>query len=55
MLVSTHLDPQSVVPPPQLRAHVPCEQTSPASHALPQAPQLLGSMDVLVQAAPHID
>jgi hypothetical protein len=38
-LVSAHDDPHSVVPPPQLVPHLPCEHTSPEGHAVPQAPQ----------------
>jgi hypothetical protein len=38
--VSTHALPHFVVPPPQSAAHAPCEQTSPALHAVPHVPQL---------------
>jgi hypothetical protein len=46
--------PHFVVPPPQLSAHAPCEQTSPAPHFLPQAPQFSLSRAMAVQLVPHI-
>lgn len=47
--MSTHAPLHSVVPPPQLRAQEPCEQTSPGWQALPHAPQLSGSALVSTQ------
>jgi hypothetical protein len=54
-LVWTQLCPHWVVPPPQLVAQAPCEQTSPEAQTLPQPPQLAGSTDVIAQLPPHID
>jgi hypothetical protein len=38
--VSAQTFPHCVVPPPQLVAHLPIEQTSPALQTVPQLPQL---------------
>jgi hypothetical protein len=38
---------------PQPATHVPPLQVLPPGHALPQAPQLLGSVSVLMQRLPH--
>jgi len=62
MLVSTQLDPHWVVPPPQLVAQAPCEQTLPLGQTVPHVPQLALSVWVVVQEppqsvlpAPHVD
>jgi hypothetical protein len=51
--VSTQVLPHFVVLPTHERPHAPCEQTSPAAHFVPHAPQLFSSLDVIVQAPPH--
>ena len=54
LVASTHCPPHSIVPEGQ--PHEPPEQARPAAHALPQTPQLSGSLSmlaVLTQAAPH--
>ena len=53
LLVSTQRFPHVVVPPPQLAAQAPAEQTSPAAHFFPHAPQFSGSRAITVQASPH--
>jgi hypothetical protein len=47
---STHVLPQSVVPPVQRTVHCPFEQTSPVPHLWPHTPQLLGSLGSMTQA-----
>jgi hypothetical protein len=47
-MVSTQLLPQRVNVPAHPALHFPCEQTSPAAHAAPQAPQFLASDAVAV-------
>ena len=42
-IVSTQLEPQRVSEPAQPDEHLPCEQTRPAPHTVPQAPQFWGS------------
>jgi hypothetical protein len=44
VLVSRQMPLQFVRPPPQLTWQVPLEQSWPAAHARPHAPQLLGSV-----------
>ena len=39
---------------PQLAAHLPATQASPAPHFVPQAPQLALSVWTLVQAPAHV-
>src|SRR4051812_36162397 len=58
---STQVPPQSVSPASHpsagafvvLAAHSPCWQVSPAPQAMPQAPQLSGSLLVSTQASPQ--
>jgi hypothetical protein len=50
---STQRDPHFVAPPPQIRPHAPPLQTSPASHAAPQAPQLAPSVATSTQPVPQ--
>jgi hypothetical protein len=52
-MVSTQAPEQSVVPPPQLAAHEPALQTSPAAQAASHAPQWLGLTCVSTQEPPH--
>jgi hypothetical protein len=47
------LPPHWVLPDGQLAAHAPASHTSVAAHAVPQAPQLLGSMLRSTQLSPH--
>jgi hypothetical protein len=42
-----------VVPPAQTKLQTPPEQTWPLAQALPQPPQLAGSLVVVTQAEPH--
>jgi hypothetical protein len=49
----THVPPQFVSPGAHDAWHVLFEQTSPASHALPHAPQFCGSLVVSRQLCPH--
>ncbi len=51
--MSAHDVPQSVVPPPHVVLQAPLEQTSPAGHAVPQAPQLALSVFVSTHDPPH--
>src|ERR1019366_861413 len=56
-VVLMQLCPHWVVPPPQLVAHMPCEQTLAAAsgaQTVPQAPQLAGSSEVTTHVEPHI-
>jgi hypothetical protein len=46
VVVSTHLEPQSVEPTPQLCAQTPPMQACPVGHAVPHAPQLSESVSV---------
>jgi len=50
---SVHAPPQSVSPTPHDAAHVPREQTSPASQTWPQAPQLVGSFASTTHTPPQ--
>ena len=52
--MSTQTLPHLVVPPTQVSAQTLFEQTWPAAHTVPQAPQFAGSFLVLVQALPHL-
>ncbi len=49
---STH-DPLQLVRVPQVPAHLPPLQTWPLPQVSPQPPQLLGSLVVVTQVAPH--
>ena len=51
--MSTHLEPQRVVPPLHPKLHCPAEQTSPAGQALAQPPQFLGSLRVSTHCVPQ--
>jgi hypothetical protein len=53
LVVSTQLPLQSVDPEGQPNRHVPMEQESPAAHAIPQPPQLFGSVEVFTHLVPH--
>ena len=54
MAVFTQVLPHLVVPPLQMRPQAPPEQTCPDGQALPQEPQLAGSMAVFTQVLPHL-
>ena len=45
--------PHAVVPPTHASAHLPAEHTSPTSHAVPQPPQLAGSLSVSTHLPSH--
>ena len=53
-IVSTQLEPQSVSAPAQPDEHLPCEQTRPAPHTVPHAPQFLASEAVATHAPPQL-
>jgi len=52
--VSTQEDPHNWSDPAQPLAHLLCEHTKPAAHAVPQAPQFFGSDVVSTQLVEHI-
>ncbi len=54
VLVLTQAVPHRVVPPPQLRPHLPPEQTSPVLQLALQAPQLAGSRVMSTHWVPHL-
>jgi hypothetical protein len=54
LLSSTHACPQSWALPAHAVVQCPVEQTWPAAHALPHAPQFFGSLAVFTHDAPHL-
>lgn len=51
--MSAQDEPQRSVPPPHDVPHLPAEQSSPALHAIPQAPQFALSVFVFEHSLPH--
>jgi hypothetical protein len=52
MLGSTQAMSHGMRPPEQVRAHIPALQNMPEGQALPQRPQLKGSVETFVQLDP---